>query len=158
MMTKKSKQSGKSSVIVVCMALLLAFAGFSAAWWARSATNKSPSQTEHEQLLKKPPAYVVLEPMVVNLQPEKVEQFVRAVFSIQLANQDDIETFNQHLPQFRNQILLAIANKKSTEMATAEGKTALMAEIKESLNQAYKVYGKPGTIKGVYLTEFVIQY
>lgn len=137
--------------------LLLVLIGSAAAWYTKSAAAEEGLATELTGLTTRP-TYVVLDPFTMNLQPEVGEQFVLASFTVQIANQKQLELFNKHMPQVRSHVLMVIANKKSSDLTPAEGKNLLVSEIHTSLNQFFNTVGKPDMVRGVFLTSFVMQH
>jgi flagellar FliL protein len=66
-------------------------------------------------------------------------------------------TLKAHIPELRNRILFILTNKKAAEIASVEGKNALITEITEELQKPFSGREKDQKLTGVYFTSFIIQ-
>jgi flagellar basal body-associated protein FliL len=97
---------------------------------------------------------VTLEQFTVNLStPGSVNpKFVRVNISLEVPTEDAEAEVNTKMPQVRNAIIDLFNSKRSTDLATAEGRDYLKEEIRNALN-GFLVSGK---VKGVYFTNFAL--
>ena len=105
----------------------------------------------------KPPVFVVMEPFTVNLQNEGSEQFLQTAFTLQVANNEEVELLKVYMPQVRSRLLLLLSSKHASEINTPEGKKKLGTEIVASINQPFSAGGKKQEVSDVFFTSFVIQ-
>ena len=88
---------------------------------------------------KHPPTFAPLDPFTVNLADRETERFAQVAVTLELdapATADQIKTF---MPAIRNNILMVLAHKTSTEILVAEGKTRLAGEIQRATSRALGV-------------------
>ncbi len=82
----------------------------------------------------KPPAFVPLEPFVVNLADHDADRYAQIGLTLQVPDEHAGEEIKGYLPAIRNNILLLLAHKTSEDLGGSEGKQKLAAEIRrESL-------------------------
>ncbi|MBP7567789.1 MAG: flagellar basal body-associated FliL family protein [Burkholderiaceae bacterium] len=77
----------------------------------------------------KPPAYLPLETMVVNLADPGGERFAQLGITIELAEDKAAERIRAFLPSIRSSILLLVSQRTSEELLTRQGKEKLAADI-----------------------------
>jgi flagellar FliL protein len=157
MKSSASKKSGNSRLFAICISFLLVVAGSAAAWISKNAVAESSTGNQHGEKLK-PPAYILLEPFTVNLRQDGNDQFLRASFTVQVDDTQQIDLFKENLAQARNRCLMILISKRTSDISRAEGKIELLNETKEALNQEFKSLGIPVKVIGVYLNSWVIQY
>jgi flagellar FliL protein len=97
---------------------------------------------------------VTLEQFTVNLStPGSVNpKFVRVNISLEVPTEDAEAEVNTKMPQVRNAIIDLFNSKRSSDLATAEGRDYLKEEIRNALN-GFLINGK---VKGVYFTNFAL--
>ena len=158
---------------VILMALLVILAGVGAggAWFflsgghanslahddSNSHESKQEANTTEEKAVEEsePPVFVNLETFVVNLQPDG--QFLQATFSLELKSEKDAEQFKLYMPQMRSRLLLLLSAKTAAALSDQKGKTDLISEIKELMNQPIKPGVKAIPVADVHVTGFMIQ-
>jgi flagellar basal body-associated protein FliL len=97
---------------------------------------------------------VTLEQFTVNLStPGSANpKFARINMSLEVPNEDTEPELTSKMPQVRNAIIDLVNSKRSSDLATAEGRDYLKEEIKNALN-GFMVTGK---VKGVFFTAFAL--
>jgi flagellar FliL protein len=149
------KKSGKKLLLIVGAALLLA-GGAGGAWFFMSGgapEGAAPAKQEPP----KPPVFVAMEPFTVNLQPEASEQYLQVQFTIQVADEKQVELIKLYMPLVRSRLLLLLSSKKPSELSTPEGKKKLQDEIVAAIKQPFTPQSPPQGVTGVFFTSFVIQ-
>jgi flagellar FliL protein len=150
------KKSRKKLVIMLAAVLLLAGGGGGAAWYFMG--HKADAGEKHAKAeAPKPPVFVVMEPFTVNLQSDGTDQFLQTAFTLQVANNEEVELIKTYMPQVRSRLLLLLSSKHAAEINTPEGKKKLGTEIAASINQPFSTGGKKQEISDVFFTSFVIQ-
>lgn len=147
----------KRVLILVVLVLLAAIAGGGA--WFFLGQQKTPSTAGKEAAAPaKPPVFLVMEPFTVNLQPDGMgDQYLQVAFSLQVADEADLEAFKSYQPQLRSRLLMLLSGKKASEISTVDGKKALANEILEQARQPFVPGSKPTSATNVFFTSFVIQ-
>jgi flagellar FliL protein len=161
-----SKSKKKLFLIVAILVLLLAGGG-AAAWLfmgndgGHEAEGPAPAKTKAKSKSKAkpgaPPVYMALEPFTVNLQRENGDQFLQVGITVQVGNQEEVESMKVYMPLLRSRLLMLLSSKKASEIETAEGKKKLQEEITKQLQQPFAPQGEPQEVSGVFFTSFVIQ-
>lgn len=116
-----------------------------------------------------PPVYVKLETFTTNLAAEdpaspQTAQYVQTVVELKLDDVLDGETIKQYMPEIRNGILRLLSSKKASQLASVEGKDALAAEIRTTVNGVINPSskktakgGRQGPVTTVLFSSFIIQ-
>ncbi|WP_151636381.1 flagellar basal body-associated protein FliL [Noviherbaspirillum aerium] len=152
--------SKKKLIIIIAGAVLLAAIGAGAAWFFMG---KKDGNDEHAAApppkvdLSKPPVFLQMEPFTVNLQPENGEQYLQVAFTLQVADQTQVEYLKMYMPLLRSRILLLLASRKASEIGTAEGKQKLQTDILAEVTKPFVPNAAPQSAHGVFFTSFVIQ-
>jgi|WetSurMetagenome_2_1015567.scaffolds.fasta_scaffold00259_1 flagellar protein FliL len=94
-----------------------------------------------------------LEPFVVNLSDTSGPKFLKVSIQLELANASLTDKTKQRVPQIRDSIITLLTSKSSESLIMPEGKLQLKDEINARMNQ---ILGN-GSVKNVYLTDFVMQ-
>ena len=141
----------KKLIIIIAVAVLLLGGGGAAAFLllkkkpvdeeggeeaaqVEKADPKAKAVSKHDP--KHPPAFAPLEPFTVNLADREVERYAQVAVTLEL---DDAKTGDQvktFMPAIRNNILMVLAHKTSTQLLSAEGKTKLAGEIQRATSRA----------------------
>jgi flagellar protein FliL len=151
-------------LIVVVLLLLVAIAG--AAYFflvMKSGPHATPAQGQSQQQQpvvvdnSAPPVFFAIDPFTVNLQSDDGERYLHLGLTLKLADAKEADVLKEHMPEIRSRILLLLSNKHPSDLSTAEGKTALIGEIKTQIEQPF-VQGGPGNpVVDVLFTDFVVQ-
>ena len=104
-----------------------------------------------------PPVFFALEPMTVNLLSDDGQHYLRVGLTLKLANEKTQEGLQQHMPEIRSRILLALSNKHPEDLATLDGKHALAEELKALVEKPTDAGEPPPHVEQVLFTEFVVQ-
>jgi flagellar protein FliL len=104
-----------------------------------------------------PPVFFALDPMTVNLLSDDGQHYLRVGLSLKLANEKTQEELQQHMPEIRSRILLALSNKHPEDLSTLDGKHALAEELKALIEKTTDSGEPPVHIEAVLFTEFVVQ-
>jgi flagellar FliL protein len=94
-----------------------------------------------------------LEPFVVNLNDTGGPKFLKISVQLELASPALVDKAKAKTPQLRDAIITLLTSKSSESLFPPEGKLQLKDEINARMNQALGT----GTVKNVYLTDFVMQ-
>lgn len=121
---------------------------------------KKKKKDEKAQLL--PPAYLSLDPFVVNLTSEAGEQYLQTAMTLEFAEGKEADHAKAFMPKIRNQVMLLLSGRKPAELASKEGKEKLAADIRKEVNAVLLPNEKEGKevsgpLKAVLFTSFIIQ-
>lgn len=123
-------------------------------------SEEKPKKTKKEEKAHAPPAYLTLEPFVVNLTSESGEQYLQAGLTLEFDDGKEADTAKLFTPKIRNQVMLLLSGKKPADLASKEGKEKLAAEIRKDINEVLDPGEKDESkapLKAVLFTSFIIQ-
>jgi len=154
----------KSKFLKLALLLLLLGGMGAAAWYGLrdpdpavgkpGAGKAAPAKAESSE----PPIFVTLEQFTVNLQHEDNQsQYLQIGLSLKLSDKKLEEAVKLYLPEIRNGVLLLLASKRASEIATSEGKKILSEELAHEIIQSLPASMPTDVLKGVLFTSFVIQ-
>lgn len=86
---------------------------------------KSAGKKEHGA----PPAFLPLEPFIVNLADKEVDRYAQIGVTLELDDAKTADQLKAYMPAIRNGILMVLAHKTSAELLERKGKEALAEEI-----------------------------
>jgi flagellar protein FliL len=142
-----AKKSKKTLLIVVIAALVLVAGGAGAVvfYMKKSAAAAAAAAQEEEEDgggehsaqashapkvdPKHPPAFLPLEPFIVNLADKESDRYAQIGITLQVQDPAAAEKLKAFMPAVRNSILLVLTHKTSHELLEREGKQALAEEI-----------------------------
>lgn len=148
------KGSKKLIIIIAAVALLLVVGGGGAFFMMKkkAADAEAAAAADDEdgakpaQEAKKPehgkgehgspPAFVPLDPFVVNLADRDSERFAQVGITLQVDDPHMAEEMKAYMPAIRNAVLLILSHKSSDELLSAEGKQKLAQEIRREAARA----------------------
>ena len=165
------KKKGKLLIVIGAAVFLLVALGAGAYVLLKPAPEESEEATVEEKPKKKKkddkshaavPAYMPLEPFVVNLTSEAGEQFLQLAVTLEFEDLKEAEHTKAFSPKIRNQIMLLLSGKKPSELMPKEGKEKLAADIRDEINIILGGYDKNKKapevpVTAVLFTSFIIQ-
>ena len=148
----------KSKLLIIVLALLILVAGGGAgAWYFLGQTAAHAPAAKAVQADAKPPVFLPMETFTVNLQAENGEQFLQTSFTLQVADQAQVDLIKLYMPHVRSRLLLLLSSKKASEILTTEGKNKLSEEILAIFKQPFTPQGPTMKVSSVLFTSFVVQ-
>ena len=99
---------------------------------APKEAKKSEKHDEH----KKPPAFVPLDPFVVNLADKDAERYAQVGISLQVDDAHMAEEMKAYMPAIKDTIILILSHKSSQELLTLDGKQKMAEEIRRAAARA----------------------
>lgn len=136
---KKGKK--KLLILIVAVVLVLAIAGGAALVLlkkkpvdadgeeAPAAAHAGEAHGDAKVDLKHPPAFLPLDPFVVNLADREVERYAQVGVTFEVADAKFAEEIKPFMPAIRNGILMILSHKTSKDLLDREGKEKLAGEI-----------------------------
>ena len=149
-------KSSKKKLIIMIAGVLLLVAGGGGAWFMMG-DKPAEENAVAKQEPPKPPVFIAMEPFTVNLQPEAGDQYLQVQFTLQVADEKQVELIKLYMPLVRSRLLLLLSSKKPSELSTPEGKKKLQDEIVIAIKQPFTPHSPPQGVTGVFFTSFVIQ-
>ena len=147
------KKSNTKLMLIAGVLLLLAGGG--GAWFLMGKGGEESAPAK--QAAPKPPVFVAMDPFTVNLQPEAGEQYLQVQFTLQLADEKQVELIKLYMPLVRSRVLMLLSSKRPSELSTPEGKKKLQDEVIATIKQPFTPQSPPQGVTGVFFTSFVIQ-
>lgn len=150
---KKSKKK-----LVLLLAVLVLLLGGGAGALFLFGGGEQPAAAARKPEPPKPPVFLPLEQFTVNLQPDGAgDQFLQIAFTLQVADQEQVDLIKTYMPLVRSRLLLLLSSKKASEISSVDGKKKLSDEIIAQVKQPFIPKGPPQAVTGVFFTSFVIQ-
>lgn len=132
--------------------------------WKKGGTAHGVDEAVGTFDLAKPPAFVTLDPFVVNLSPEEGERFLQVVLALRVVDAKTGEKLTAFMPEIRHQTNLLLTGKRPSELSTPQGREALAQEIVARTNSVLggapangSDKGPSGPVQAVLFNSFIIQ-
>lgn len=151
----KPKKS-KLLLIIIILVVLLG-AGGGAAWYFLMHKAAPAEHDAPKVEAPKPPVFLALDTFTVNLQNEDGERFLQTQFTLQVANQEQVDQVKLYMPHVRSRMLILLSSKKASEILSVEGKNKLAQEIIDMFKQPFTPNGPSINVLSVLFTSFVVQ-
>ena len=170
--TAPAKNSKKLLIIITVLVLVLGLGGVTTFLLLRPAPEHDEDDgevaVEKARPTKKkkadkgaPPVYVALDAFTVNLVPERGDQFLQLVLSVEVEEAQTADQLKVYMPKLRNDLTLLLSSKKASDLVSTVGKEQLAQEIKEKINSVLDPAGqgkkRDSPVKEVLFTSFIIQ-
>lgn len=130
---------GKKKLLIILIAVLVLVLGGGGA--ALMLLKKKPAEGEDGEEAAAPvvshakpkpgtpPTFVPLDPFTVNLSDKDVDRFAQIGVTLEVGDAHVAEQLKAYMPAIRNNVLMVLSHKTSTELLTREGKEKLAREI-----------------------------
>lgn len=158
-----AEKKSKKKLFIIIVLLLLIIGGGAGGWygWTVFKHSKDSAQVaESKPLPPVEPIFYEIEPLTVNLQEsedDSTEKFLYIKLNLVLSTEEDRKTIHTYLPQATSRLILLLSSKNSKDLMSADGKLALIDEIKATLAVPFSADAKAVVIDNVLLTNFIIQ-
>jgi len=178
-----SAPKGKKKLLLIILAavLALALAGGGAAfyWVKKKAAAQAAAEAEggeassHAEDKKKAerkgaPAFIALEPFTVNLADREAERYAQVGITLELNDAKLADQIKLYMPAIRNNVLMLLAHKTSSELHEREGKRRLANEVLSETARALGIdaptpptpgadVNEDGPLRAVHFSNFIIQ-
>jgi flagellar FliL protein len=93
------------------------------------AAEAAPARKPHKRDAHVPPAYLPLEPFVVNLADRDSDRYAQIGVTLEIDDAKFAEEMKTYMPAIRNAVLMILSHKTAADMLGREGKEILAAEI-----------------------------
>jgi flagellar basal body-associated protein FliL len=100
--------------------------------------------------------YVTLDPFTSNLADTDNQRYLQISLSIKGTSPEAAENVKSLMPMVRHAVLMTLCAKKSDDLLSTKGKTDLMEDLKNSINQTLQL-SKERSITEVFFTNFIVQ-
>jgi len=136
-----AKGKKKLIIIIAAAVLLSALAGGGALFWMKKKAADAAAAAEeddeaevaaHVEKMGKDgavPTFVPLDPFTVNLADRETERYAQIGMTLEIDDPKFADQIKTYMPAIRNNILMVLAHKTSTELLQREGKQKLAAEV-----------------------------
>lgn len=145
------KKGSKKLVIIIAVVALLLVVGGGAAFMllkkkpaadgaegadTEESHGKVATKPEHKADSAHPPAFVPLDPFIVNLADRDAERFAQIGITLQVEDPKVAEELKTYMPAIRNAVLMILSHKSSENLLSQEGKEKLAEEIRREAARA----------------------
>ena len=178
-------KAGKKKLIIVIVAVLvlLAAVGGGVVFWLKSRAHAAQEADEAEagaevtQAKSVPkrdpkvvPVFVPLDNFTVNLADREAERYAQIGISLELSDAKAGEKIKVFMPAIRNNILMVLAHKRSSDLLERAGKEKLADEVLRETERALGLEplapgaaarkggdDEPRPVRAVHFSNFIIQ-
>ena len=134
---KKAVKSKKMLVIIGAAVVVLALAGGGAFFFLKhraaaaedGAEEGAPKAEAHAKEPAKPPVYLPMDNMVINLADPGGERIAQVGITLVVADEKAGVTVKAYLPTIRSGVLMLVSQRTAEELLLAEGKEKLAKDI-----------------------------
>lgn len=130
--------------VIIIAAVVVAVLAGGAGWFL---TRGKPDNSAHVEEAKveapRKALFIPLEAFTVNLQKETADQYLQVGMTLKYFDPELEDRIKANLPEIRSKILLLLATKKASELASPEGKTRLIDDVRNLSNQVLGIINKP---------------
>jgi flagellar FliL protein len=134
---KKGKKKMLIIVIVAVLLLMVLGGGAAVVVMKKKAAQAAELSEDGEPIevaekpKKKagPPTFVPLDPFTVNLADKDADRFAQIAVTLQIVDAQTADRIKLYMPAIRNNILMVLGGKTSTELLDRAGKEAVSREI-----------------------------
>jgi flagellar protein FliL len=178
-----AKSGKKKLVIVLALVLLLAAAGGGVVYWLKAKAHAAQLAEEEDEAgeaqpgkvaapqrdPKVVPVFVALDSFTVNLADREAERYAQIGISLELTDAKAGEKIKVFMPAIRNNILMVLAHKRSSDLLERSGKEKLAEEVQRETERALgleplppggasrKGETEPRPVRAVHFSNFIIQ-
>lgn len=144
-------KAGKKTLIVISLAvlLLLAVAGGGALFWLKARAQAAALAAEgdetagpaaakaaHQRDPNAVPVFVPLDNFTVNLADRDAERYAQIGITLEMNDAKAGDRIKVFMPAIRNNILMVLSHKRSSDLLEREGKVKLAAEVQRETERA----------------------
>lgn len=142
------KGKKKLLLIIVAAVVVLAIAGVGALLLLKkshSADNEEESSAPAKHAAAKvrdpstPPVFAPLDPFTVNLADDNAERYAQVGITLELDDPHTADTLKTFMPAVRNNILMLLSHKTSSDLLGRDGKDKLAKEIAREVSRGLGV-------------------
>jgi flagellar FliL protein len=129
----------KKLIIIIAVVLVVVVAGVAALLLMKKKSHAEDGEEgadAHPQVeVAKPkpgtpPTFVPLDPFTVNLADKDADRFAQIGVTLEVVDPKFADQLKAYMPSIRNNVLIVLSRKTSTELLTPEGKEKLAREIR----------------------------
>ena len=135
-------KKSKKLLFIIIGVLVLALVGAAAAFiLLKKNAAEDGEEAEEEPVAavqkvdpKKPPTYLPLDSMVVNLADPGGNRFAQLGITLKLQDEETATAIKSRMPSIRNSILILISQRTAEELLSVNGKQELMTDIVRAIS------------------------
>ncbi|MGL6070826.1 flagellar basal body-associated FliL family protein [Craterilacuibacter sp.] len=146
-------------IVIVLLIILIVAVGGLGAYLYLSKDAASGNGTQTSQPAKKkpegPPIFEKMDTFVVNL-AGNTGALLQVEMQAQLIDAEAKKTLLEYMPKIRSGLILLLSSKSADELASADGKVRLKAQVKKIMNESIDLPGQE-PVDSVVFTSFIIQ-
>jgi len=155
--SEEGQKKSKLPLIIIAAVVVLALAGGGAWFFLKGDSSGEVDEKAKAKAsaIEAIPVYMAIDTLTVNLKDSR--QYLQLTISLQLKNTEDSGLIKLYMPQVRTRALIILSNKKPEDVISAEGKLALLEELKTITEKPFTEKLDPIEILDVSFTSFIIQ-
>ncbi len=148
---------GKKLMLVIgaLVGVVLLLAGAVGYLFLAHGNGESKPKAEEAAAAPVAPTFSKIDTFVVNLSDPGT--MLQTELQVELGKPGDAELISAYMPRIRSNLILLLSSKTSADVATAEGKARLKAQIRSVINESLADSGHADVVRSVVFTSFIVQ-
>lgn len=103
------------------------------------------------------PIFVPIEAFTVTLQNADTERIMHVGLTLRVSDEQTRTRLEKYMPEVRSRILMVLSSQSPTAVQTQQGKTDMVAAIKQAVNRPFSPLPDGQYVTDVLFTAFVVQ-
>lgn len=103
------------------------------------------------------PIFVPIEAFTVTLQNAETERIMHVGLTLRVSDEQTRTRLEKYMPEVRSRILMVLSSQSPTGVQTQQGKTDMVAAIKQAVNRPFSPLPDGQYVTDVLFTAFVVQ-
>lgn len=159
-MAEPKRNSSKLFWLMIGLTVLsIGAAGTAAYLMWKTNNNNVPVEEEETGPIKRLPIFVDITPFTVNITSSRgVSHLLYIGMTFKVGTTETRDVLEEHMPQVRSRLLIALSSQKADELTSIDGKTQLAATLISTLQEPPLADYQPElALEEVLFTEFIVQ-
>ncbi|WP_018152014.1 flagellar basal body-associated FliL family protein [Leeia oryzae] len=160
-------------IVIIVVAVLLVLVGVGGGVWffmskqhpAKAASAEGEAKGDAAEAdapadegEKKPPVFVKIDRFVVNVDGDPEHRGVMSVeIQAEVADAKKVEEVDAFKPKIQSEIIMLLGSQKYSELSTPEGKTKLLEEVRDKVNEVIGAKSPKTGVKSIAFTSLILE-
>ena len=148
--TKKKK--GFLKIVVIVVATLAVAGGAAYYFYGKTLLGKAQKKPAHAVEKQEVGPIIALEPFLINVSGN-TSRYVKISIAVEVNEEKMVEHTKKITPVVRDTMLTVLGSKAPETFLDVQGRVAMKKELQDAVSRLYK----RGELKGVYITDIIMQ-
>jgi flagellar protein FliL len=147
-----AKKKGFLKIIIILVAALAVAGGAGYYFYGNTLMGKGQKKQSHVEEKREVGPTIALEPFIINVSGN-ASRYVKISIAVELGNEKMVEHTKKITPVIRDVMLTVLGAKTPETFMDVNGRSAIKKELQDAVGRLYK----KGELKGVYITDIIMQ-